>query len=168
MDPLTAVLALATLASFAADVYSIINGQKKQGVILLVVFAVLVGVLAWEAQHIAAVEAENRALTDAQARAQRLVDSWENSNGSFDPRNLSTGEAEGIAVAAADLMEDIRACRPQAFQAAVGRVNDARTRANAAVGSDIDLIYERGYIWQQAAEAAVEQVRGVAEVPPNC
>ncbi|MFJ5541977.1 hypothetical protein [Micromonospora chalcea] len=169
MDLLTALLALATLASFAADVFAIIQGKRKQGVILLVVFAALVAVLALEARHTAQVEAENRALTDTQARAQRLLESWSRSSSGFDPDMVSQGEAEGIAVAAADLMEDVRTCRPQAFQAALDRVADARDRAAAVTGtSELDITFKRPDIWQEAAAAAVEQVRGVAQVPPNC
>lgn len=169
MDLLTAVLALATLASFAADVFAIIQGKRKQGVILLVVFAALVAVLAVQARHTAQVEAENRALTDAQARAQRLLQSWTTSDGRFDRDFVSQGEAEGIAVAAADLMEDVRTCRPQAFQSALERVADARRRAASVTGTgDLDVAFKRSDIWQEAAAAAVEQVRGVATVPPDC
>ena len=37
VDPLTAVLALATLASFAADVYAIIKGKRWQEQLSIVV-----------------------------------------------------------------------------------------------------------------------------------
>jgi hypothetical protein len=82
---LTVVLTLATLAGFAAVVLSL--------------FAVLVPGLGVEAYHTAKEEARNRSLTNAQARAQRLIESWQNvdSGSKFDEKFVSEGRLRASA-----------------------------------------------------------------------
>ncbi len=136
VEPTTVVLTLATLASFVADVVAIVKGKRLQGVALLLLAALLALALGVEARRSAAVQAENRLLTDTQARAQRLVDIWEGSDGDFQAFYNLTGDNEGIASAAADLMEDVKLCRPGALAEARERLNTARGEAARAVDTE--------------------------------
>lgn len=176
MDVLTAILTLCALASFAADVRAIVKGDRKQAMILLVILMSLVLALFLQAMNTARVEAENRLLTNTQVRAQRLIDAWTNSDRGFDEEFVSEGEGEGIASAAADLMEDTRECRPEASKEAHERLRAAREKAAKVTypvsaldgGSKLDADLRILDIWQAAASAAYQQVLGVSRVPPNC
>lgn len=162
---------VAASVGLVVDVVAIVKGKKWLGVAILALVTLLTVILILEVAHSARLEAENKALTDAQARAQRLVDSWNNTgefNDDFLPRNNLDGTNEGIAAAAADLMEDVRDCRPGAAEEARARLMSARESASQIVPDDFDAEQRISDIWDQAAGAAYEQVAGVAEVAPNC
>lgn len=167
MDSVQLVLTLATLASFAADVYAIINDKKWQGVALLFLAAALAIALGLEARHAAKIETENTLLTNTQVRAERLIQSWNNEGDRLFPYLNLTGTNEGIVAATADLMEDTRACRPGAAEEARHRLADAHARSEA-LGEGLQADHDRKQIWEDAAGAAYEQVAAVSRVAPNC
>lgn len=158
---------LALLVSFVADVRAILGGRRRQGVALLVVFAVFALLVALQLRHTATVEAENRALTDVQARAQRLVDLWTPYSGEFSAESNSRGDNEGIVVAVADLLEDSRGCRPEAHATARRRLEEARERA-AHTLSTSSFSDDSWDVWRDAADAAFQQLLAVSEVSPIC
>lgn len=168
MDPLEAVLTLATLASFGADVFAIIKGKRWQGVALLALASALAVALGFQMVHTAKVETQNALLTDSQVRAQRLVNSWNNDTDRFLPFENLPGTNEGIVAAAADLMEDLRECRPGAVDEARERLANARARHDKVLGEGFDADRARDKIWEDAAGAAYEQVAALTEVAPSC
>ena len=158
------VLAFAALVGLVVDGMAIVRGNRQRALGILAVLAVLVAGLILETAHVARVEAENSALTDAQARAQRLIDTWSDSDEGFSSEFNSRGTNEGIASAAADLMEDVSSCRPNAAEEARDRLKAAREQTAKLDPDDSNI----DYIWRDAADAAYQQVLGVSEVAPDC
>jgi hypothetical protein len=174
MDFIAAALSVATIVSFAVDVQAILKGDRKRAIVLLSFSGILTVALVLQTFYSARVQAENRLLTNTQERAARLIETWNNTSEGFDQDFMSTGEAEGIVAAAADLMEDSKECRPEAFRSARDRSIEARRR-DAALGEELhdslqrlDISQRRSEIWEEASAAAYQQVLGVSRVPPNC
>jgi hypothetical protein len=157
----------ATIVSFVADAYAIIRGHTRRGVVLLTVFALLTVGMSLELRRSARLQAENAALTDVQQRARELIDLWSPYSGDFNGGSRSRGENEGIVAAAADLLEDHVECRPQAYQIARRRLDDARTRATELASATF-ASYNSFDVWSDAAEAAYEQIRAISRVSPTC
>ncbi|MCA1696020.1 MAG: hypothetical protein LC749_15565 [Actinobacteria bacterium] len=107
-------------------------------------------------------------MTSVQERAQTLVEQW-SSNGRFEPFYNSPGTNEGIVVAAAGLLEDSRACRPDEYLAARDRLADARRRAVSLPHTPLDSFdYEAKDVWEDSAAAAYTQIKAIAKVSPTC
>lgn len=158
------ILAFAGVLGLVVDGIAIVKEKKKQAIIGLVLLGVLVLGLVWETAHVVRLEERNKALTDAQSRAQKLIDEWDNVSDGFDSEFNSPGTNEGIASAAADLMEDVEECRPHAAEEAKQRLMTARELTMGLSATDSE-VYN---IWENAADAAYQQVLGVANVPPDC
>lgn len=171
MDVLSVALAVATLGGFVISVVGAWNKAKGLVACALIgtlVMSLLFGFALWSNSKL---KAENRLLTDPQARAVKLIDAWRfEADRKFE--FFSKGQAEGVVSAAADLMEDLHECRPHAFAEAQQRMQTARERsqqvyADVSMGS-ITKGSEEIDIWQEAAAAAYEQVKGVSITPPDC
>jgi hypothetical protein len=160
-----AVLVIMALVSFFVDVAAIIKGKRRESLAALVTFVIVGIVLAFTLVQSVRVSAENRALTDVQARAQELVDEWHNIFGpEFDPQFNSRGVNEGIVAAAVGLLEEVKDCRPIEAEIARQRLIAARAEADR-LGRDT---YRSFDVWNDAADAAFTEVEAITRVSPRC
>ncbi|MCA1603001.1 MAG: hypothetical protein LC776_15660 [Acidobacteria bacterium] len=160
------LLVIMALVSFFVDVAAIIKGKRRESLTALVTL-VLVGIaLAFTLVQNAHVSAENRALTDVQARAQNLVSQWRNINSGteFDPAHNSRGANEGITATAMGLLEEVKDCRPLEAEAARQRLANARSKTDRLGRGSFDTFD----VWNDAADAAYTEIAAIAEVSPRC
>lgn len=171
MDALSATLAVATLASFLLSLTAAWKQAKGAAAVALaatLVVSIFFGTSLWANSKL---KAENRILTDPQKRATHLIEEWKTqAESKFE--FYSAGEAEGVVSAAADLMEDLKECRPGAFAEAQQRMQSARERTQQVDTDDRTDEFDRKMkildIWQDAASAAYKQIEGVSITPPDC
>lgn len=161
-------VAVGTVLSFVAAIIEIVRGRKAQSLALLSLVGALGIATVLLLVDNAETEAQNRALTDVQARAGSLIDSWETTGGGFDIRWNSVGENRGVVVAAADFLLDFRDCRPEAYDRLDRVFTDAQAEAEGLPDYDTSLPQDASTIWAHAAETAYEQVHAISRVSPNC
>lgn len=168
---LTWTLAIATFGGFILALYEVVKSERGKALSMLTATFILCLFLGGALWGYLKQEAENRALTDPQLRAEKLVQEWGHDK-ETDFTFLSRGDAEGIVVAATDLMEDLKECRPEAFETAHNRLNNARERSEEVRTIPTDYTFEsyrdERAVWTEAAAAAYGQVKGVSIAPPNC
>ncbi len=106
--------------------------------------------------------------TDLQAQANRLINDWSNTDESYHflASYNTEGENRGIIQSVVTLFEAFSACRPEALAVARQNLENAISRADSERRADVALA---GYdAWNEAADAAYQQVRTVAETTPVC